>query len=35
MDTMQLQLFLSLSKTLNFTKTANEFYVKIFYLGQI
>ena len=27
MDTMQLQLFLSLSKTLNFTKTANEFYV--------
>ena len=27
MDTLQLQLFLSLSKTLNFTKTANEFYV--------
>ncbi|MBR4692994.1 MAG: LysR family transcriptional regulator [Oscillospiraceae bacterium] len=27
MDTMQLKLFLSLSKTLNFTKTANEFYV--------
>ena len=27
MDTMQLQVFLSLSKTLNFTKTANEFYV--------
>ena len=27
MDTMQLRLFLSLSKTLNFTKTANEFYV--------
>ena len=27
MDTMQLQLFLSLSKTLNFTTTANEFYV--------
>ncbi|MCD8255556.1 MAG: LysR family transcriptional regulator, partial [Oscillospiraceae bacterium] len=27
MDTLQLKLFLSLSKTLNFTKTANEFYV--------
>ncbi|MBR2831358.1 MAG: LysR family transcriptional regulator [Oscillospiraceae bacterium] len=27
MDTMQLKLFLSISKTLNFTKTANEFYV--------
>lgn len=27
MDTLQLRLFLSLSKTLNFTKTANEFYV--------
>jgi len=27
MDTMQLKLFISLSKTLNFTKTANEFYV--------
>ena len=27
MDTMQLKLFLSLSKTLNFTRTANEFYV--------
>ncbi len=27
MDTMQLKLFLSLSKTLNFTKTANQFYV--------
>ena len=27
MDTTQLKLFLSLSKTLNFTKTANEFYV--------
>ena len=27
MDTLQLKLFLSLSRTLNFTKTANEFYV--------
>ena len=27
MDTMHLRLFLSLSKTLNFTKTASEFYV--------
>ncbi len=27
MDTMQLKVFLSLAKTLNFTKTANEFYV--------
>jgi len=27
LDTLQLKLFLSLSKTLNFTKTANEFYV--------
>ena len=27
MDSLQLKLFLSLSKTLNFTKTANEFYV--------
>ena len=27
MDTLQLKLFLSLAKTLNFTKTANEFYV--------
>jgi DNA-binding transcriptional LysR family regulator len=27
MDTMHLRLFLSLAKTLNFTKTANEFYV--------
>jgi len=27
MDTLQLKLFISLSKTLNFTKTANEFYV--------
>ena len=27
MDTLQLRLFISLSQTLNFTKTANEFYV--------
>ena len=27
MDTLQLKLFLSLSKTLNFTKTANEFFM--------
>ena len=27
MDTLQLRLFLSLSKTLNFTKTANEFFM--------
>ncbi len=27
MDTLQLKLFISLSQTLNFTKTANEFYV--------
>lgn len=27
MDTLQLRLFISLSHTLNFTKTANEFYV--------
>ena len=27
MDTLQLKLFVSLTKTLNFTKTANEFYV--------
>lgn len=27
MDTLQLKLFVSLSQTLNFTKTANEFYV--------
>ena len=27
MDTMHLRMFLSLAKTLNFTKTANEFYV--------
>lgn len=27
MDTLQLKLFISLSKTMNFTKTANEFYV--------
>ncbi len=27
MDTLHLRLFLSLAKTLNFTKTANEFYV--------
>ena len=27
METLQLKLFISLSKTLNFTKTANEFYV--------
>lgn len=27
METIQLKLFLSLSKTLNFTKTANEFYM--------
>ena len=27
MDTLQLRLFVSLSQTLNFTKTANEFYV--------
>lgn len=27
MDTLQLKLFISLTKTLNFTKTANEFYV--------